>query len=95
MAINVYLRVQFIVILTLKVVSGMPNIANFISCPCVIHSKLYHLRFETLIKKMIVDTRITRNDIKYINRNGYVRQSIPTSQHIVILMETLMTKSQL
>ena len=30
-----------------------------------------------------------------IDRNGYLCQSIPTSQHIVRLMETLMTKSQL
>ena len=58
-AINVYLRVQFTAKLTGNIVSGMPNIANFILCPRVVYSKLYCLRFKTILSKnMILDTRI-------------------------------------
>ena len=72
MAINVYLRVQFTAKLTGNIVSGMPDIANFILCPRVVYSKLYCLGFKTILSKnMILDIRM--NYIKNINRNGYLR----------------------
>ena len=50
---------QFTAKLTGNIVSGMPNIANFTLCPRVVYSKLYCLRFKTILSKnMILDTRI-------------------------------------